>query len=112
MIKAFLIIFGCLAFGTLVIELTAIEFPASIIGLLTLFTLLQTGVVKMADIKVVGEGLLDNLALLTVVPCVGIMQYLDKLAVDGWIIVISAALSTMLVMAVTGYLHQWLRRKS
>lgn len=110
-IKAFAIIFGCLTFGTVVVMLTGIKFPASILGLLTLFVLLQLGWVKLESVKSVSDTLLDSLIILTIVPCVAIMEYLDLLADDGLAIVVSSVVSTLIVMAFTGGLHQWLRRR-
>lgn len=111
MIKALAIIFGCLAFGSLIVTLTGLKFPASIIGLLTLFGLLQLGVVKVESIKAISDTLLGNLILLTLPPCVAIVQYLDILAQDGLAIILASLGSTFLVLVVTAHLHQWLCKR-
>ena len=51
MIFQCLIIFACLAVGEVIVMLTGIKFPSSIIGMLLLCALLKIGMVKYDKIK-------------------------------------------------------------
>ena len=46
-LKAFLIIFGCVFLGEVFIALTGLPLPPSVIGLIILFGALQAGVVQL-----------------------------------------------------------------
>lgn len=105
----FLIVFGCLFVGEIVIYFTKLPLPPSIIGLILLFVLLQTGVVKLATVQSLAKTLMDYLAFLVVPACISIMQYLDIIQADFWAIIIATSISTLIVMAVTGQTHRLLR---
>ncbi|QMT30911.1 CidA/LrgA family protein [Alysiella filiformis] len=111
MIRAFTIIFACLASAELLIHMTAIKLPPSILGLLFLFTLLQTGKVKAEWFKPITDFLMQNLMLFIIPPCVALVQYLDLLAKDAWVIVISSFTSSLLVLFATAKTHEWLRKR-
>lgn len=111
MIRAFTIIFACLAVAELVIYLTAIKLPPSILGLLILFTLLQTGKVKAEWFKPITDFLMQNLMLFIIPPCVALVQYLDLLADNAWVIIISAFSSSLLVLFATAKTHEFLRKR-
>ena len=51
LIRYFAIIFGCLGIGELIVTLTHIPFPSSIIGMLFLTLFLQLGWIKLQSIK-------------------------------------------------------------
>lgn len=61
MIRQLLIIFGCLAVGEIVVRLTGIAIPSSIIGMLLLTALLQMKVVKLEWVKGVADFLIANI---------------------------------------------------
>lgn len=108
-LKAFLVIFGCLFLGEIFIHLTALPLPPSVIGLLILFGALQAGVVKLDTVQSLAKTLLDYLVLMVVPACISIMQYLDIIRHDAWILVVATSVSTFLVLAVTGKSYEWLR---
>jgi holin-like protein len=110
-IKQCVIIFGCLALGELVVKFTGIPLPSSIIGMLLLTLFLKLGWVKLKSVKVMSDFLVSNLPLFFVPPGVAIMLYLDIIKAEFWPIIISAAVSTILVLAVTGWTHQIMRKK-
>lgn len=111
MIRAFTIIFACLAAAELLIYFSAIKLPPSILGLLILFALLQTGKVKAQWFKPITDFLMQNLMLFLIPPCVALVQYLDLLAKDAWLIVIASAGSTILVLFATAKTHEYLRKQ-
>lgn len=111
MIRAITIILACLAMGELVIYLTQIKLPSSIIGLLILFGLLQSGKVKTEWFKPLTDFLMQNLLLMLIVPCVALIEYLDLLAKDIGAIFVSSVGSTILVLFATAKTHECLSRK-
>ncbi len=112
MIKQCVIIFGCLAIGELLAQLTGIKLPGSIIGMLLLTLLLKLGWVKVAWVKGISDFLVKNLPLFFVPPGVAVMLYLDVIEANFWSIVVSSIVSTILVLSLTGWTHQWLRKSS
>ncbi|MCM3173916.1 CidA/LrgA family holin-like protein [Paenibacillus sp. MER 99-2] len=76
--------------------------PGSILGMVALFLLLQTGVVKLRWIEVGAAWLLGELLLFFIPSAVGIMNYMPMLEHDGLQILFIVLLSTFLVMVCTG----------
>lgn len=108
-LKAFLVIFGCLFLGQIFIYLTNLPLPPSVIGLLILFGALQSGVVKLKTVQTLAKTLLDYLVLMVVPACISIMQYLDIIRRDAWALIFATLISTFLVLVVTGKSYEWLR---
>lgn len=76
--------------------------PGSILGMIVLFILLQTRVVKLRWIEIGAAWLLGELLLFFIPSAVGIMNYMPMLEQDGLQILFIVLLSTFLVMACTG----------
>ena len=110
MIRQCFIIFGCLAFGELIVWLTDIAIPSSIIGMLLLAALLQTKVVKEEWVKGMSDFLISNMGFFFVPPGVALMLYLDIIKAEFIPIVVATVVSTVLVLIVTGWTHQRLKR--
>ena len=110
MIKQCCIIFGCLAFGELVVWLTGIAIPSSIIGMLLLTSLLQAKVVKLEWVKGMSDLLISNLGFFFVPPGVALMLYFDLIKAELLPIVVATAVSTIIVLIVTGWTHQIMKR--
>lgn len=110
MIRQCFIIFGCLAFGELIVWLTGIAIPSSIIGMLLLAALLQTKVVKEEWVKGMSDFLISNMGFFFVPPGVALMLYLDIIKAEFIPIVVATVVSTVLVLIVTGWTHQRLKR--
>lgn len=108
-LKAFLIIFGCVFLGEIFIAITKLPLPSSVIGLLILFGGLQMGVIKLESVQVLAKTLLDYLVLMVVPACISIMQYLDIIRADLWVLIVATAVSTVLVLVVTAKSYEWLR---
>ena len=105
------IIFLCLAFGELVVGLTGTKFPAALIGMLLLTCLLKAGWVRLEWVKDVSDFLLAHLGLFFVPPGIALMLYFDLIAAELLPIVIATILSTLAVLAVTGWTYQLFRRR-
>ncbi len=108
--KQIAIIFGCLAFGELVIYFTQLIIPSSIIGLLTLFTLLQLKVVKVEEVKGISDFLIKNMGIFFVPPCVSLMNYFGILNQSLIPILGATFISTIVVVLFTGFTHQIFRK--
>lgn len=111
MIKQVFVIFGCLSIGKIIVALTGLPFPASIIGMLLLTILLATGKVKLNDVANVSSFFNKNMAFFFVPAGVAIMLYTDLIKESFWPIITAASVSTILVLLVTGLTHQRLRKR-
>lgn len=106
MIRQLAIIFGCLALGELVIYLTHIPLPSSIVGMLLLALSLKLKVIKLEWVQSISDFLVGNIGFFFVPPGVAIMLYFDIIKAEFWPIVVASVVSTVLVLAVTGWVHQ------
>jgi holin-like protein len=104
------ILFGCLALGELIVWLTGIKLPSSIIGMLLLTVFLKLKIVRLEWIKGLSDFLVANLGFFFVPPGVALMLYFDVIKAQFWPIVVATVVSTALVLAVTGWVHQLVRR--
>lgn len=112
MIRQFSILFGCLAVGELVVYLTGIKLPSSIIGMLLLTLLLKLGWVRLEWVKGLCDFLIANLGFFFVPPGVALMLYFNVIRAQFVPIVVATLVSTALVLVVTGWVHQWVRRST
>ena len=110
MIRQCSILFGCLALGELIVYLTGIKLPTSIIGMLLLTLFLQLGWIKLHWVQGLSDFLVANLGFFFVPSGVALMLYFDIIAAEFWPIVIATLVSTVLVLVVTGWVHQLVRK--
>lgn len=107
MIRQLAILFGCLALGELVIYLIHIPLPSSILGMLLLTLLLKLKVIRLEWVRSISDFLVGNIGFFFVPPGVAIMLYFDIIKAQLLPIVVSTVVSTILVLAVTGWVHQF-----
>ncbi len=105
MFRQLAIIIGCLAVGEFAVWLTGITVPSSIVGMLLLTLLLKTGVVKLEWVETLSNFLVKNMGFFFVPPGVALMLYFDLIKAEIGPIVLATALSTVLVLVVTGWTH-------
>ena len=110
MIRQCFILFGCLALGELTVYLTEIKLPSSIIGMLLLTLFLKLGWVKLKWVKGMSDFLVANLGFFFVPPGVALMLYFDIISAQFRPIAIASIISTILVLVVTGWVHQLMRK--
>ena len=110
MIRQCAILFGCLALGELIVYLTGIKLPSSIIGMLSLTLFLKLGWIKLHWVQGLSDFLVANLGFFFVPPGVALMLYFDVIAAEFWPIVVATIVSTVLVLTVTGWVHQLARK--
>ena len=118
MIRQCAILFGCLALGELIVFLTDIKLPSSIIGMLLLIGIsaagissaLKLGWIKLHWVQGMSDFLVANLGFFFIPPGVALMLYFDIIAAEFWPIVTASLISTLLVLVVTGWVHQLTRK--
>lgn len=110
MIRQCAILFGCLALGELIIYLTHIPLPSSILGMLLLTFFLKAGWIKLQWVQGLSDFLVANIGFFFVPPGVALMLYFDIIEAQFWPIVCASVVSTVLVLAITGWIHQTLTR--
>ena len=106
MIRQLAILFGCLALGELIITLTHIPLPSSILGMLLLTLLLKLKVIRLEWVRSISDFLVTNIGFFFVPPGVAIMLYFDIIKAQFVPNVTASVVSTVLVLAVTGWVHQ------
>ena len=106
MIRQLAILFGCLALGEFVIYVTHIPLPSSILGMLLLTLFLKLKIVRLEWVRSISEFLVANMGFFFVPPGVAIMLYFDIIKAQFWPIVLASVVSTVLVLAVTGWVHR------
>jgi holin-like protein len=111
MLNALTLILCCQLAGELLATAAALPIPGPVCGMALLFAglLIRGGIPD--DLAKVGDALLGNLSLLFVPAGVGVMLHLGLIGAE--ILPISVALigSTLITVAVTATLMQWLNRE-
>jgi holin-like protein len=106
-----LILFGIYQAGVYLQTLLGVPIPGSIIGLLLLFGMLTLKVLPVSLIEDGSRFLLKHLTLFFVPVTVGVMQYGYVFRGQGVLLIPAVLLSTILVMALTGKLFEYLMAK-
>lgn len=104
------IIFGFLAIGEFVVWLTGIKLPSSIIGMLLLTACLQLKWIKLRWVESIANFLVKNLGFFFIPPGVALMLHLDLIKAQLLPIIMASAASTVVVIVVTGWIHQLVRK--
>lgn len=110
MILQIAVIFFYLALGELVVWLTAVPVPSSIIGMMLLAASLSAGWLDMRRVDRAAEFLVRNLGFFFVPAGVGLVNCFDIIAAEWLPIVATLVISTFAVIASTGWTHQLVRR--
>mgnify|MGYP000013297327 CR=1 FL=1 len=112
MILQFGVLFAFLVAGELVVKLTGVPVPSSIIGMVLLCASLKCGIVKLEWVDRLSGFLVHNLGFFFVPAGIGLMNCLGLVA-DQWVpIVCATVVSTVVIIGVTGWVHQLTRKAS
>lgn len=104
------VLFAFLALGELIVYCTGIPVPSSIIGMLLLTASLKAGLVRLMWVDKMADFLVKNLGFFFVPAGVGVMRCLGLIS-EQWLPIVGASvLSTFVIIAVTGRVHQIVRR--
>ena len=98
---------GLTVFSLLVNALTSflhIPLPGSIIGMILLFLLLESGVISLNWVEVGASWLLAELLLFFIPSAIGVMKYSRLLEADGLQVLAVVLVGTFTVMACSGLL--------
>lgn len=110
--RGFLIILLFLSVGKLLSSFLPFVFPGSIIGLILLFLSLSFRLIKVEWIMLSGSLLLKYMAVLFIPVGVGLINYL-QLIFDNWFVIsFSFIFTTLLILLCVGHLYQYLNKKS
>ena len=109
--KGFFYILCSYLAGEIISVLTGRFMPASVIGMVILFGLLQTRVIKASDVERPAGLLLDNMMLFFVPVAVGMMASFAIIKNHLPAIIISLLISTLLVIMTVGLIQQKLGRR-
>lgn len=110
MVKQCAIIFSCLAAGEFLAYILKLPIPGSILGMLVLTFLLQSGRLKVESVKSISKFLISNMGFFFVPPGVALMLYFDIIAKEWIPITVATVVSTAIVLVATGHVHQLTHR--
>jgi holin-like protein len=102
---------GAALFGDLLVRLMHVKISGSIVGMILVFLLLQSGILKISWFENGADWLHSRLVLFFVPSAVGISQYGGLLKAEGIPLLLTVAFSTIAVMAITGLCAQALSKK-
>jgi putative effector of murein hydrolase LrgA (UPF0299 family) len=111
MINWLTVIFACQLAGEAITAASGIPLPGPVIGMVILFVGLMIKGSIPAGLEPVAGALLANLSLLFVPAGTGIMVHLALLKTDGLAVSVALLASTIVTVAVTGLLMQFLTRR-
>ncbi|MDR0921185.1 MAG: CidA/LrgA family protein [Lactobacillales bacterium] len=86
-----------------------LPFPGSIIGMLLLFLTLEFKLIKVDDVKEVGEFLLGNMTILFLPAGVGIMAHFSMIVKVWWQLAIIVLVTLVVNVLVIGRLVQFIK---
>ncbi len=104
------IIFAFLGLGELLVAVTGMPLPSSIVGMLALTLALQLRVVRLRWVSGVAEILTRNIGFFFIPAGVSLMLHFGIIARHWLPIVVASAVSTVIVLFVTGMVHQFARK--
>lgn len=102
-IKQIGIIFTVCWVSQLIELLLPFDFPASVIGMILLFILLSTKILKIEHIQEKSDFLLSNMAFFFIPAGVSMINYMDILKSNALQLVIICVITTVLTFAATAY---------
>ncbi|WP_438432797.1 CidA/LrgA family protein [Gorillibacterium sp. sgz500922] len=101
---------GIALLGDYLVELAHLKISGSILGMVLLFVLLKSGILKLHWFEGGADWLHSRLVLFFVPSAVGISQYGALMKSDGVFLLLTIVISTLAVMVVTGWSGHLLNR--
>lgn len=96
--------------GTGIKEFLNLSVPGSVIGLLLLFILLISNVLKVEWVEEGAQFFVNNLVFFFIPATVGVMNYFDLFKGKGILLIVIVLISTVLVMGTSGLVSQSLAK--
>jgi len=94
--------------GNWIVEIFNLIIPGSVLGMIILFVLLLTNVIKVTWIEEGTKFVVDNLAFFFIPATVGIINYFDLFVGKGMFLILIVLFSTTLVIITSGLTSQWI----
>ena len=110
-LRQFGIILAVTCVGEIMKYFIPLPIPGSIYGLILMFVLLLTKVIKVEHVKETGEFLIEIMPLMFVPAGVGLLDSWEALQPIWVQVIIITLISTVVVMGVSGTITQWVIRK-
>ena len=110
-IKQFVIILTVSFLGEVLRAVLPLPVPASIYGLLLMLLALCTGVIPLDSVRETGRFLIEIMPLMFIPAAVGLIESWDKISPIFFELIVITAVSTVLVMVLSGRVTQWVIRK-
>ncbi len=110
MLKELIIIFAVNYAGIIISSIFKLPIPGTIIGMILLFLLLQSKLLKLEKIERAASLLLLNITIFFLPPGVRIMDHIHLLHGDFIKAIVLIVCTTFITMAVTGTIVQWMIR--
>lgn len=108
--KQFGVILAITFFGEVLRYVIPLPIPASIYGLVLMLLALKSGVVKLDQVKETGDFLIEIMPMMFIPAAVGLLVSWDSLK-EIWLpVVVITLLTTIIVIAVSGLVTQWIGR--
>lgn len=108
----YIIQFGIILFisfiGEILNNVIPLPVPASIYGMIILFTALCTGILKLSHVKETGKFLIAIMPLMFIAPAAGLIESWDKMQDFIVAIIVISVVSTIAVIAVAGHATQFI----
>ncbi len=102
------IILGITLAGEFLNQILPLPVPAGVYGLFLMLAALMTGVVKLESVEGTGNFLMDTMSMMFVPATVGILECAEELKAVLIPFLIIIAVSTVVVMVVTGRVAQFM----
>src|SRR5699024_814899 len=96
--------------GTGIKDFLNLSVPGSVIGLLLLFILLISNVVKVEWVEEGARFFVNNLVFFFIPATVGVMNYFDLFKGKGILLIVIVLISTVLIMGTSGLVSQSLAK--
>lgn len=94
--------------STLGVEFFHLPIPGSVLGMILLFTLLSTGIIKEQWLTKVAPPLLKHLSFFFIPIAVGLMEWGDLFLEKGYLLFLPLFISTLVALLITGAVVQFL----
>lgn len=111
-LKQFGIIIAFSFVGELLHKLIPLPIPASIYGIILLFTGLETGMIKVQSVKEVSAFLIEIMPVMFVPAAVGLIESWGVMKHNLFVYLLITVLTTFVVMIVSGKVTQFIIRKA
>lgn len=110
MLNAFTLILCCQLAGELIVTASGLPIPGPVCGMALMFAGLIIRGDLPEDLGKASDALLGNLSLLFIPAGVGVMLHLQFMSDEALPISLALILSTLITIAVTAMMMQWLGR--